>query len=402
MAIIVINDGTQGGGGGGGVTTLNNGLILTGTNGQLGGQPLVKDTDIDTTTAFILQLGDIATNQAELILDAPGSTAELLTSNAGGTESGSLILTSMLVTLELSEPGGNVIIDFSPADSVLITDTLNLFGAKYAADYSAAGLTNPRWIPDLAAVEALIAAITALTGANNGLSVSGLDVQLGGNPLNQSTIVNTLGFEITFADARVGGINTIDSNPGANLVFIRGGSIGTGFNSSLNLTDTGLQLVTSLPAGGQSLIFDQTAMLLTDNENFTGFVGVTDFSAQVLGNNLAYPQVILATLRPAHVMNVLVSTNILLLSYLIPADSFNRISFSTCMTGGAGTAAITLSYTDLNGNVQTSTVSLVSAVGGNSPAPISVLIQGGTSVTFTSVITGTAVATFGCCVELLN
>lgn len=75
--ILFGNSNGGGGGGGGGVTTLDNGLTLTGTNGQLGGN-LLHDTTV-TPNTFDLNLGPVTITDTEATLSvAPVNPTDLV------------------------------------------------------------------------------------------------------------------------------------------------------------------------------------------------------------------------------------------------------------------------------------------------------------------------------------
>lgn len=201
----------QGGGGGSApvVTGANNGTSLVGTNIQLGGNPLIANTTIDMA-GFALLIEDSTTGSSwaftpntfninlmeggvttQMVVMEPG---ELVFSNTepgtGNLEEiamsgGSIILTvddavpeSGSIGLNMIDPNGqgkvfafsNQVfmswqasgltqeIDFQ-ASGMTVTDQVNVKGLVYGADYSAVGLIDNRWIPDLGGVKNLLSTL---------------------------------------------------------------------------------------------------------------------------------------------------------------------------------------------------------------------------------------------------
>jgi len=158
-----INSGNSGSG----TVTANNGLTESAGNIQLGGR-LVQDATLDTGGhQFSILSADDSTN----ILSATFSNGVTIGVNDGtGTGYSNVMLKSNMQLLEAnaSSDGAYTSLQNSPYglninyvgtggttvslgvsnNGINIFDTVNNVGAKYGADYSAAGASNPRWIPD--------------------------------------------------------------------------------------------------------------------------------------------------------------------------------------------------------------------------------------------------------------
>src|ERR1700692_2133904 len=146
-----IYSGLSSSGGGGGVMTLNNGLTLTGTNGELGGA-LVKNTNIDSG-AFLFQLGDISGNTSLFALQGGGAPAASLSGSNASGYGGSVILRLSESQLFFNNVTGltGFIINVS---GLIVQDDILLTGLIGYADYSAAAKLNPLAYPQYAALSA--------------------------------------------------------------------------------------------------------------------------------------------------------------------------------------------------------------------------------------------------------
>jgi len=81
-------------------------------------------------------------------------------------------------------------------NGIIITDTLNNFGSKYATDYSVNGVLDPLWIPHWSAVTDLVtgAGVTAGTGLTNTLGTFSVsDLALGGEAIVFDDLVANTG-----------------------------------------------------------------------------------------------------------------------------------------------------------------------------------------------------------------
>lgn len=225
MSGIVFGNATSGGGGGTPVVTgANNGTSLVGGNIQLGGNPLIANTTIDLG-GFGLIISDSASgsefvftpetfsislfaggNPTIAVVMEPGEFNISNTSPGTGNvmnmamSGGSIVFTvddaiavSGSIILNMVDPNGQgemVIqsdqvsffwqnaglqqgIDFQ-ASAMTVTDQVDTKGLVYAADYSVAGISDPRWIPDYNAVQNV--AKVARNAANFGETASVADV----------------------------------------------------------------------------------------------------------------------------------------------------------------------------------------------------------------------------------
>ncbi len=107
-----------------------------------------------------------------------------------------------------------------------------------------------------------------VTGANNGLSLDGTDVQLGGNPLIQDTEIELGAFDL---DLMVSPIPVFSIHPTAGLIRM---ITPTGYNASMTLDGaTGISQI------GDTVGFGNTTKLLIDDDNqtITGIAGGADY-----------------------------------------------------------------------------------------------------------------------------
>lgn len=226
MSIIVGNiyAGLSGGGGGGGVLTLNNGLTLTGTNGQLGGA-LVVNTEIDIN-GFTF---DIAGATVGFALDDTSGSASL--TGTVGDSGFTNILTPTEISFLLQEPGARMGFDFDTfGDGMLVVDTILLAGMHYADDYSSQGIAlyGDRWIPDVGYINAHFSNLPVVeTWATENISATQVMSTYNTNPGDKSTVrvsvslfaditaAGTVVTDVTFTDQD---FNVVTINLGAPLV----------------------------------------------------------------------------------------------------------------------------------------------------------------------------------------
>lgn len=138
-----------------------------------------------------------------------------------------------------------------------LTDNINSKGMVYAADYSAAGITDPRWIPDYAAVTALVDSTTGNIGSVKapGVAASGaqLTVATGGADamfrVNVAVVfrsgIGTAGYTISYTDT---------SNTAQTFTSTPLSAVGAGFNNSVNLlAKAGTSIVVSSVITGTAI-----------------------------------------------------------------------------------------------------------------------------------------------------
>lgn len=124
-----------------GVTvTANNGLTKTVNNIQLGGA-LTKDTLIQATGYGYGSLGTCCSYTATY----NGTNVSRIISNSGNT-----------TIIDVTNTGGascqSIHLDLNNGNGIVVDETVDNIGFQYGGDYSTAGSTNPRWIPDNAHV----------------------------------------------------------------------------------------------------------------------------------------------------------------------------------------------------------------------------------------------------------
>lgn len=137
-----IYSGLSSSGGGGGVMTLDNGLTLTGTNGQLGGI-LLADTTIETTPAYILNLGDTMTANALIVINPVISEIQVFTENVAGTVTAALYLKPTYGFQLRFTDGGVQQLSGNGSGGVIVEDGINNLGLIGFADYTPAAKTTP-------------------------------------------------------------------------------------------------------------------------------------------------------------------------------------------------------------------------------------------------------------------
>lgn len=135
--------------------TLDNGLnVNVPGNGQLGG-PLVKSTNIDTTTAFVLQMGDISTSLAILAIDPTSPSILLSVQDALGDSGSSLTLSALEFELAFFDTSGGKKITTSGLVGVglEIDDSADAVGLVYAPlGYNTNGQKHSTWAVSLDSV----------------------------------------------------------------------------------------------------------------------------------------------------------------------------------------------------------------------------------------------------------
>lgn len=399
-----------GGGGGGMVNTLNNGLTLTGANGQLGGV-LIKNTVIDSTPGFSIDIGDIANEQAFLRLDAPGSVASLVAEDAPGNNGGILQLGVSVAALTAFSAAGNMGFDMT-LSSFLVQDDINLKGMVYNADYSTAGLMDNRWIPDLGAVMALVAA---------GATIYTADAALTGNrtaTIDAHTLVFTgVNGVYTVQDSMSAGVwqneqisdtSLASINVSANGAFNQGRStiitqdVATNTQATLDIATAGTAAQITLQvqdnAGDDTGFFISTTplqILVKDEIGLKGMVYAADYSTAGLTDNRWIPDLgaVISLIGSSRVgqSNGTISAT----TTLIPAAPANTagvyaINLAAVVASvTVGTVTFTLDYTDAGGTPRTVTLLTMTALGASSYTPIQVLPNIPTTMSVTATITGT-------------
>ena len=178
-------------GGGAAAYQFRNGLTESGGIVELGGT-LIQNTTIDFATygmlfhsvdRFILSDGtsaDPVNDTNANYIDFDHGTRRIRLNTTNGSMRSILGVTAVngwgLARIDLSS-GNETSIQINPGtfDSILVTDSINDFGMKYAADYSTNGTADDRWIPDFGAVKNYVdnktnrvygAAPTITTGTN--------------------------------------------------------------------------------------------------------------------------------------------------------------------------------------------------------------------------------------------
>ena len=198
----------------GGQSTFLNGIEnISGDTYGIGGD-LTRNTTINGLSAHTVDFNEVGgfvvtTNEsvdADTALSISPGIYQLQTGGSGG-QSGQMLMVGAIMQLQstgilgttstLNANGG--IASITTTDHSLLmnadnntatfTDS-NSKGLVYAADYSASGLTDNRWIPDVEAVQTMIStgSTSSLTGSTNGLNDDGSTIKLGGVLTENTTI----------------------------------------------------------------------------------------------------------------------------------------------------------------------------------------------------------------------
>ncbi|MGH7954830.1 MAG: hypothetical protein ACREOZ_02595, partial [Gloeomargaritales cyanobacterium] len=106
--------------------TLDNGLTLTGTNGQLGGA-LVQATEVDTTSAYSFFVGDNGNSQAFLFINPPTFQTSWGSANVDNSKSVQVLQDASVpqLTGQVVDPTGTMSITFngdSATGSMTVSD----------------------------------------------------------------------------------------------------------------------------------------------------------------------------------------------------------------------------------------------------------------------------------------
>lgn len=146
------------GGGGGGLTGAQNGLSVNGANAELGGNPLLHGTIIDTqgnTFQIVdgshggLELGPNFTGFFIDDLASPDHAADLL---VVGTGNGALTAGFFMDALNGATIKSIDATDTAIGHGILVTENADHLGFTYLNDYSAVGFVTPRWLPDIGTI----------------------------------------------------------------------------------------------------------------------------------------------------------------------------------------------------------------------------------------------------------
>lgn len=415
------------------VQSLNNGLSLNGTAGQLGGT-LLQNTVVDLNGNHSLQFvggngaqnvavslqpngtsgfgrSDSANNSGQLSVS--NGTASLVATNFFASTAGVFSVGIGNAAMNAVSPGNTYtrfIVNYQSGQS-FFSDATNFEGFGYFADYSVNGLSvyGNRFVPDIGLVNNNISnAISGLpipnVSANNGLTdvVTGNNHVIGlGGALTSSITRVTIGAGQTlqFADTA---IQTVFQLTPGQLSLV--GSNTTAF-SQLVLSSSAAVLLFSSPGGLVSSIRQQgSGMTITDGINSMGLVYTADYSALSLTNNRAIldfgaiKSYIASLGQPvlrarAHSVGLTVGTYVLY-TYPVPASTSVQFRINNSYTQrnvGAGTVTIQIIWTDTGGTVNTKTPQTKNAAGGDFVNVGSILAAPGTNITVSAIITGTAI-----------
>jgi hypothetical protein len=385
-----------------GLTTADNGLSVNPAgNVQLGG-PLIMTTQIDLN-AFTLEISgtqadtsfltnfinSAAFSQFQTVAQVRGTTdAAQLTVQAGNVV-GSAVIDFHLLNAANLQTG--IRIDES-IPGIQIEDNISLLGLQYRSDYSVLGLTDPRWIPDLGAVQ-------------------GLSFYLADGTLNSDRFVDFGTHGLFFTDSLNSNMFFVmeQSTPTNPTINLRSQSAGTG-KAALDM-DAGtlrLQILDAALTNDMGFSMRPTGWELTDNINLKGMVYVADYTAAQLADPRAITDVGGVEQLIGRSLNVVpgVTTSTLLQTVAVPGAGSGylyRVSANIGITAGTGTMHGIYGWTDVHGNASTRTTSTVGPTPGTDTATVfSMVVGAGTNLTISSVAVGTITADFYIEVELIG
>ena len=240
------------------VTGATNGLSVVDGNVELGGTltgnigingsnnnnfTLALNTDAVVSTVLntrVTNTSNFNINELRIDKDSVGATSiNLLTPNDNGFSS--IKKDRIAIGVNSGSSSTSSQLTFTPL-SMIVEDSLNLKGLVYEVDYSASGLTDPRWIPDNAYVTGLTTAVA--TTASNGITKTGQDFTLGGT-LTENTIIAAGGYSLDFTDLTnsehsvTGAAAVLDLNAKTNSQLViksqSGTLLGDDFTNSIGL-----------------------------------------------------------------------------------------------------------------------------------------------------------------------
>lgn len=236
---------------------------------------------------------------------AHNNTAPITSTFSTGYDTTASVLSA---SMQLSNSGTfrEIRMNNTPGTGILVTDTLDLFGLYYAADYSVKGKLNNLWIPNWGAVTGAISAAAYTNG--DGLSLSGNKFSLGGSLTADATLtLNTKRFIVNDP------LNTHDFFEIGNGYFYVGEGVGASNHSYISMIPGQIELLT-MPAGGTpsygvttttvsdgvtigyntasgntQLQFLGSGAIFTDTIHTLGFVYAADYSVNGKANNRWIP-----------------------------------------------------------------------------------------------------------------
>lgn len=192
-----------------GTITSNNGLTKTGNNIQLGGA-LVKPTTVTTTGTNTITLAGLVTDASPAFVITQASTGELVKTLASSIIPTPVTITAdngLTKTLDNIQLGGELI---TATDIITdVTNTLSITGLSTdnTPDFILTE-TNAGVVKKIA-TSTLTSNVLSNITADNGLTKTGNNIQLGGS-LIQSTVVDIDSFAFTVRDLPSGGGFKID------------------------------------------------------------------------------------------------------------------------------------------------------------------------------------------------
>lgn len=258
----------------------NNGLTNNSGVIQLGGN-LNQNTNI-TGYGYIFNILATGTNVA--IQD---ESINILTIDASTSAFTNLTMSPIALDFVVSSDGitQSSISIYNSIGGFLVREDIAQLGMYYSSDYSTNGLTNPRWIPDITAVNNAISA--AIGGATGSTGVNGLNgtssIGLGGTLSSSNTSIDFAGNQLYLGT----GNNHLQIDD-TNNTFLFNVSDGTGNNAFFNLSASNGYTLYYTPDGinYQGITNQFNYIIVEDDIKELGLSNVADYSANGTSNPL--------------------------------------------------------------------------------------------------------------------
>jgi hypothetical protein len=211
---------------------------------------------------------------------------------------------------------------------------LGTYGLYYDADYASGNTSNPRWLPDKEYVNLAISAATSgitgtITGATNGLHVSGKDIALGGTLTGSTIISGTTNLGINVINLNLTGSTSLNLGGTVTLQSIPASGTTTDATLVWNSSDKQIKQIPLNIVNVCNVIAQYTA---TTNNSF---IGVSGTSCICLMNSPSIGQKI----SVADICGCALVNNI-----IIDAGTGKKINDSQCSTINTNYGSVTFIY----------------------------------------------------------
>jgi hypothetical protein len=296
--------------------TADNGLTKTANNIQLGGA-LIQQTSITTSFANTLSLLGLVNDTTPAYILSQTTSGEIRRTTVSSITSTIPVNNGLTLNSGIIQLSGPLIIPTTVTTSV--SNTLTLAGLQtdtvpdFVVTETTAGVVRR------ISTTALAALIVPTITANNGLTKTGNNIQLGG-PLVQNTSVDLAGFNITLSDSSATKVSTFTLE-GRNLdtyfEFMQLGDntlptqkYGMAIGRANNITGTGQNgfaagVANSLSAGSSSYAIGETNQVTTGGSGALGVTNIVNGThSHSIGYDLRVPAGNIGTLQAGQFNNV--------------------------------------------------------------------------------------------------